>query len=380
MQQAVTEQQAYKIEMKEAENNWHKLSMKALCYLLYQFPEEFSEAIHEMHFPKNQGFESEEEWHRGDIFQRSLIADTLVDCNDWMDGQLYPLIRHEIDYLTKMRRKDGVGGWGYFPNLKELAPDVDDLGQMIQLYARLKKHRELEQYCSPLIELIISENKHTNGGFETWIIPAANRSRIQELQAEWAREGWGTGIDTEVVSNFIYGLLLTENPVYNDVVDKGIDYLIDRREKDGSWSSTWYFGNYYGTYTALRACLSKKTDSNWLARTEQYLIEGQKPSGGWGRTALADPLQTSFALLSLGLISAHKEEPIETSILTQALVFLQKTQMPSGCWTSVPFIKMELGRPRGSIHRVMEYGSKTITTNFVAKAANSISRLPQIKN
>ena len=371
---------ALRITIPDAENEWQNMLNRALTFLLYQFPGEFSEAGHSMHFPKNQGFISDLEWHTGDIFQRALIADTLLDCNKWMKGQLTPLIEHEVEYLTNARRKEGVGGWGYFPDLPELPPDADDLAQIMQLYCRLGKTNEIVNYCEPQLEILLNEQRHSDGGFESWIIPKKNLSKLQELQLQWAGEAWGTGADTEVVANILIALILYDSQRYTEVIEKGIDFLWGRRKEDGSWDSTWYFGSYYGIYKSLTACLHLQPDFSRITKTEKFIIDGQKQSGGWGRSSLADPLQTGLALLSLSLLSEYKREPVDGAVLQKAYGFLERGQTGNGSWSSQPLIKMELGRPKGMVHQVLEYGSRTITTNFIIKAVNRIFQLPQLQN
>lgn len=373
--QTLPPKEALTITLPEFKNEYHLNLLNGLSYLLYQFPSEFSEANHTMFFPKEQGFNNKNEWHTGNIFQRSLITDTLLDCNSWMNEQLTPLIEHEIDFLTNARRKTGVGGWAYFPGLLELAPDADDLGQMIQLYARTHDNQSFELFCKPLLNILFDTNKHTHGGFESWIIPSNNLSAEEKLQVEWANEAWGVGADTEVVSNLLYGLILKDAISYRAIIQKGIDFLWNQQEADGSWLSTWYFGPFYGTYTALRVCLFSAPKTAQLEKTIAFLTHSQLPSGGWGLSNTATPLQTSFALLALCLLYEHPTTSVDQNILVKAIAYLQRSQLSDGSWTKSSFIKMEMGRPRGFVHKTLEYGSKTITASFAVKALNKALQL-----
>lgn len=347
--------------------------VSGLVFILRAFPEEFSEALHKMYFPKEQGFSGNLDWHSGNIFQRSLIADTLLDCNAFMNNQLTPLIEHELEFLTHSVRTDGVGSWGYFPELIELAPDADDLAQMIQLYVRTGKYDSINEYCIHPLQVLLTDNAHEDGGLETWIIPKENRTEIQNIQIEWAEEAWGVGADPEVVANLIYSLMVLDKDQYKDTIHKGAQFLWSRQQENGSWNSTWYFGAYYGTYTALRVCLYQEHQKSQIAHIINFIEQSQMASGGWGNGVTANALQTSLALLCLNQIKQVYSDLIKEDIISSGIEYLKRTQQESGSWASCPFIKMEMGRPKGFVYKTLEYGSETITTIFAIKALHALN-------
>jgi hypothetical protein len=76
-----------------------------------------------------------------------------------------------------------------------------------------------------------------------------------------------------------------------------------------------------------------------------------------------DPLNTSLALLSWAYLTRPGKLEAAPSIL-QALAYLQQSYDEKGqCWPYQEYIRMQLAT------HVLSYGSKTITTAYVVKAA-----------
>ncbi|MES2652530.1 MAG: phytanoyl-CoA dioxygenase family protein [Bacteroidota bacterium] len=357
------------IRLPAYENQWQKLALDGLVFLLKQYATDLNDVKHQMHFPTNQGFSSGIEDQEGDIFQRALLADTLCDFSLLMKKQLMPIIRGEIDYLISKQRTDEVGGWSYFPDLTELPADTDDLAQIMQLFIRANQTSAVQLYCEKPLTVLLNHQANADGSFESWIIPKNNLSALQQMQNEWITKAWGTGADGEVLANFYYALMLYDKERFASVIDKGMQFLIGQMHPDGYWKSTWYFGNYYGTYVALKALQQAK--SQIPLKIYNYLVQTQHADGGWGIDEISTPLQTAFALLGLYYIYQNGQK-IDDKLLEKSLTYLNGDNYT---WDKSPFIKMELGRASGFTQYVLEYGSTTITANFVAKATLHISAL-----
>lgn len=325
-----------------------------LIFIQTDYCRNFSELKHIMYLSDREGFENDEKIHVGDIFQRSMMADCLHGVSrKWkLNSESY--IETEINYLIENRLKDDVGAWSYFPTVKEIAADIDDLGQIIQLLAMSDKRELIDKYCTKAIDTAINERSSSNGGIETWIIPHNNLTPMQETQDFFNRNKWGMGPDTEVMANFIYALF-AYNPIkYNNVIKNGIDFILNRQNDQGFWESRWYYGNFYGTYvcTRLLSKFNKEYDTQ-LNKAYKYLTSSQNKDGGWGLKQNSDSLNTALALLAI-----NKKSEL-TSIVEKGKDFLVKRQQPDGSWDSVDFIKPKTQE---------SYKSKTLTTAFVLKA------------
>lgn len=331
---------------------------KGLDFIKSDFDRNYAELKHIMYLSKNtDGFENDTEIHYSDIFQRALINDYIFDIAQKKRFNCRSLIIHEIEYLLENQNKDIIGAWTYFPTVKEIAPDIDDLAQIIQLFVKTNNRCLIDKYCKYPIDIALDSKYNKCGGIGTWIIPNENRSSFQEKQIFFNETKWGCGPDVEVVANFIYALHLYDAKAYNGIISKAIDYIIRNQDVDGYWKSRWYYGNIYGTYICLRLLsqyVNKRTMTS-VSICKDFLRYSQNKDGGYGLEANeeSDMLSTAFALLCLKLFS----EEFHNNIYCAEL-FLKQHQCQDGSWKATNFIKPKFEKP---------YKSKTLTTALVLK-------------
>jgi len=371
---------------------WQLVAMRALKYLLGQWPLEFEEARHTILFPKVLGLGSRSRTHAGivfrgalmlvlvrlglgskyeaytgDIFQRALIADALALADAEFDIGLRTHIEREVHYLLGSRRRDEVGGWSYFPNLDELPPDADDLAQIMQLLTRTGRRKDLMSYCERPLEVLLRDCLHENGSFETWLIPRGNRTASQRRQAHFVNVAWGRGQDCEVNANLLYALQKSGLSRFRPIINNGVRYLESCQGDDGSWSSTWYHGPYYATYMCLRIIAEIAPTSSALRAALGFIEHNQLQDGGWGSNGVSDPLSTSLALLGVSCDVSQKEKGL--AIATRGIEYLEWSTKSPDQWSDCPFIRMDVGRAKGRPGPVLTYKSRTVTAAFILKAA-----------
>jgi squalene-hopene/tetraprenyl-beta-curcumene cyclase len=371
----VQKQPKFTLTPPPAASEWQQLSWDGLNFIIKQWQLGFGEARHIMVFAQEQGFSSSQEYQYGDVFQRALIADALCDVDEQLGGLLQPLLKEEVNYLLNCQRTTGIGGWSYFPDLPELSPDADDLAQIMQVLLRLDHTAEIVKFCETPLKFLLEDCAYPDGSFETWIIPKNQRTPEQENQAKWAKEAWGTGPDTDVIANLVYALWLYDSQRFSDQIKQGITYLESQQQADGSWLSSWYHGPYYGTYVCLRLLAATKPDSPAISRALNFVKTHQHPDGGWGLTEDSDSLSTALSLLGLAAVAKLEGGEENNNLATPALSFLQSCQQPDKAWENCQFICMELGRASGQVYQILSYGSRTITSTFVMKAANAWHQL-----
>jgi squalene-hopene/tetraprenyl-beta-curcumene cyclase len=374
----VERQQKFELDLPSPRSAWQEIAWGALAYVVQQWNLGFGEARHIMEFPRELGFGGPQH-QRGDVFQRAIIVDALCDADKGCNGRLWPIVEHEVSYLLS-RRDPGRCGWRYFPELPELPADADDLAQIIQLLWRCGHHQDIRQHCMGPLSILLEENRHADGSFDTWIIPTSDRSSAERREAEFALKMWGVGPDLDVMANLLYALVLVDRDRYSEQIEEGAEYLVGRQNREGFWSSTWYHGPYYGTYVCLRFLSRVSPQREAVQLAVDFLRRQQKSDGGWGSGELSNALDTSLALLGLANLPTSRPASSENcDLASRALDYLRQCGSRDGSWPKCEFIRMDTGRAVGGPSRVLSYGSKTVTTAFVLKAAVAWHGLVQEK-
>jgi hypothetical protein len=333
---------------------------KGLDYIKNDFNQNYAELNHVMFLSKQaDGFDNTSRIHYSDTFQRAILNDCLMDIAKKQKIDISDYIRREINHYIGRKNEDSVGGWSYFPTVKEIAADTDDLGQIMQLFLKAGYPEFITEHCEMPIQIALNNQYNKNGGIATWLIPNTNRTEIQNKQILFNETKWGTGPDVEVTANFIYALHLYNSEKYSVYIKNAIDYIINNRHNNGYWDSRWYYGSLYGTYVCLRLLKPYQEYSTAKLSTARALVQlrlAQNDDGGYGlyKDQPSDPLSTALAILTLKLFSDKADIGIR-----KAELFLKNTQQEEGCWEATDFIKPKVNEP---------YKSRTLTTAYVLQS------------
>ncbi|WP_298317070.1 prenyltransferase/squalene oxidase repeat-containing protein [uncultured Aquimarina sp.] len=349
------------------QNTWKNMFLNGVNHLIKEHYDGYVNTKHVMPFSP-EVFQVTEEFQEGDIFQRALILDTFIDANTILDNLLENIITSEATYLIDSRRKEGVGGWAYFPKLRELPPDADDLAQVMQVLCRSGYKKETVSLFEEPLKVLFRDQANIDNGWESWIIPKENQSLEEQLQTIWVNRAWGKGSDIDVVGNVLYALSIYDKDRFSKEIKKGLFFLYNSHEQY-SWKSTWYYGKNYGTYVSIRAICANDGDKQTIRKAVEFLINSRKADGGWAlENEISSPLQTALALLGIDIANKYLGISIDPNWLEKSRVFLQEKYNEISGWESSPFIRMPMGRPSGYIHTILTYESATITNNYVTKA------------
>lgn len=324
-----------------------------LEYISYHAKNDFYEAKHIMYLSPKEGFKGRDTVYVGDVFQKAIIWDILCEVNNKLN--LSEPIKYGIDDIISNRRKTRNGGWSYFPRAIENAADADTLGQILQLFVHSSNEKLIHEYCLKPISILLLDNVLKNGGIKTWIIPKRNLTKLEKIQLHFNNTKWGSGPNSDVVANFIFGLYLFDKEKFSTQILNSCHYLVTQQDKIGFWNSRWYFREFYGTYVCVRILIEHKTIFHKsLKKAYLYIKISQNKDGGWGQNNTSNPLDTSFALLSLGFFKLDTLSPI----IINGIDYLLSTKKDNNSWDSVEFIK-----PRS----IEPYKSSIITTVYVLK-------------
>ncbi len=124
-------------------------------------------------------------------------------------------------------------------------------------------------------------------------------------------------------------------------VQRGLQYVKDQQEDDGSWYGRWGVNYIYGTWQVLRGirALNYNMNEPWLLKGKAWLESVQHEDGGWGErcNTYDDPVfkgqgpstasQTAWAVM--GLCAFDTDSPA----LQRGIEYLIRTQNPDGSWT-----------------------------------------------
>ena len=123
---------------------------------------------------------------------------------------------------------------------------------------------------------------------------------------------------------------------------RGLDALIARQERDGSWYGRWGMNYIYGAWSALCALNAAGVDPNAPAvrRAVDWLIRIQNDDGGWGeggdsysldyqgyKASPSTASQTAWAVLGL-MAAGEADHPA----VARGVAYLTATQSEDGFW------------------------------------------------
>lgn len=248
--------------------DYSKLSLNSLeenmrCYLENDYiNNEFLQIYHNMNFLKEEGYVSKEN-QSGDTFSRTFLLNILRECNfEVTNGRTVCIYSKWAEELLDKETKIFKCGWSYFPELKELAPDIDTLSEVMRFSHAVNNDR-LNNRINECIKFVIDNCINLDGSIDTWMLTKDNASDAEKYAREFAKERWKIRQDPEVTANFLYSLSFYKDKVkdYEKIIKKGLKYLLECRGENGFWSSSWYCGDMYGTYVCTR-CFKKFTETD----------------------------------------------------------------------------------------------------------------------
>jgi squalene-hopene/tetraprenyl-beta-curcumene cyclase len=332
------------------------------------------EGTHRMRFPHAMGFGGEREEHEGDVFQRAVFGWSLGEIR--ASGVPVPtaLLEENFAALRARRVSDG-GGWSYFPTLPDLAPDADDLAQVLLAALALPDARH-RAACERPVERVLSRHLRADGLVDTWIDDLEASPAIRDRRRAAAAMHWGRERDPEVAANLFHALHhwdVAERdarpPRWEQQVAAACRALAACQRADGAWESPWYVGPDYGTWVCARLIAETFAEEGTaaLARAAEFLARTQRPDGSWSQAgSVGDPLATAFGLMAWRACHGG-QGPGSTG--ERAVRYLWLTQRDDGRWPRADWIRMNVAcAVRGAPARYLTHGSATATTAYAAAA------------
>ena len=130
----------------------------------------------------------------------------------------------------------------------------------------------------------------------------------------------------------------------HEAARRGVAYLLQAQEKDGSWYGRWGVNYIYGSFLAMRGLAASAMGApsapvkDAIAKAAKWLTAIQNPDGGWGEScasygrdgfvpAPSCASQTAWAVL--GLRAAGQSD---SAAVRRGVQFLLDRQGPEGSW------------------------------------------------
>ncbi|PON40447.1 Squalene cyclase [Trema orientale] len=230
--------------------------------------------------------------------------------------------------FTKMYRHISKGAWTF--SIQDHGWQVSDCtaeglkaALLLSQMPTTTVGEKLEVECLYDAVNVILSLQSSNGGFPAWEAQRAFRWLEKFNPTEFFEDTLIEREYVECTSSAIQSLAMCTKlyPNYRrkeiqNCISRGINYIEDTQNLDGSWCGCWGICFTYGTWFAiegLTSCKKSYKNSHVLRKACQFLLSKQLPNGGWGESYLssqnkvytnlegmrANLVQTAWALLSL---------------------------------------------------------------------------------
>ena len=265
----------------------------------------------------------------------AAIRKSLRRAADWL---LTKEVRHYGDWSVK-NDKAAPGGW-YFEFSNEFYPDTDDTAKVLlaMQHARAcdpEAQRAAEQ--RGIAWLLSMQSK--DGGWAGFDVDNDNQYLTYLPFADHNAMLDPTCAD--VTGRVLEALCRVGPGRHNAAVWRGVEYLKNTQEEDGSWSGRWGVNYIYGTCFALRGLRAAGEDERepYIIRSGEWLRSIQNTDGGWGETCASyddphfksegdsAPSQTAWGLMGLFASGDYCSDSVAACIQ-----YLLSNQNADGSW------------------------------------------------
>lgn len=279
------------------------------------------------------------------IWDTALAAQALLEVGD---SKSIASARSSLLWLKDRQVLDTVGDWADSrPNLRPGGwafqywnshyPDVDD-SAVVGMSIDRAKDPKFKECLERAAEWIIGMQSK-NGGWGSF---DANNTHYSLNHIPFADHGALLDPPSVDVSARCIGMLTQLGyGADSDPVRRGVEFIKNEQEEDGSWFGRWGTNYIYGTWSALVALNAVGEDMNapYIRKAADWLKSKQRFDGGWGEDGASyfedrkdeckasTPSQTAWALL--GLMAAGE---VKDGSVTQGIEYLVKAPRTGAKW------------------------------------------------
>ena len=266
------------------------------------------------------------------VWDTGLSALAMMEAGE---GNGKAVVRRAASWLADLEITDVKGDWSFWrPDLEPSGwpfqfgnsyyPDVDDTAMVVMALDRAgdPDHREAVERAAQWVVGMQSEN----GGWGSF---DADNTYYYLNSIPFADHGALLDPPTADVTARCVGMLAQlDAKRFAKPIARGLDYLRESQEADGSWFGRWGTNYIYGTWSVLLALTAAGEDlaAPHLRKAVAWLESRQREDGGWGEdgaTYWADrkdeckastASQSAWALLGLMAAGETESEAVKRGI------------------------------------------------------------------
>ncbi len=209
-------------------------------------------------------------------------------------------------------RRPGLapGGWAFeFEN--DNYPDVDDTAEVVLALRRIESALGPDARAACARAVAWSAGMQSRGG--GWGAFDADNDSPLVASLPFCDFGEVTDPPSADVTAHMVEMLAEEGPAVRASLHRGVGWLSDQQEPDGSWFGRWGVNYIYGTGAAVPALIAAGVEPGdpRIRGAVAWLVEHQNVDGGWGEDlrsyvdeswrgrGASTASQTAWALLAL---------------------------------------------------------------------------------
>jgi len=254
---------------------------------------------------------------------------------DWV---LNEEIRHRGDWSV-VRPDVPAGGWAFeFDN--DGYPDIDDTAEVVMAL------RKTAAPAGPAIDRALAWLHGMQSSDGGWAAFDVDNTREAAYDLPFCDFGAVIDPPSADVTAHVVEALAKEGLADTPAVSRGIAWMLDAQEEDGSWFGRWGANHVYGTGAVVPALVAAGVDpgSSVVRRAVRWLERVQNDDGGWGEDLRSytdkswvgrgdsTPSQTAWALLAL-----HSAGDADSDAARRGVDWLVEHQREDGGWDEPQF-------------------------------------------
>lgn len=255
-------------------------------------------------------------------------------CADWLLGKE---VREKGDWSVK-RPHTEPSGW-YFEFANEFYPDIDDTAMvLLSLQHARSRNQQAQSECERRAVRWLLDMQSKDGGWAAFDV-----DNNWEFLSDVPFADHNAMLDPtcpDITGRVMEALCAHGVDGSHPAIRRGVKYLENSQEPDGSWYGRWGVNYVYGTFLALRGLRAAGEGDRevHVLRAGEWLRSIQNADGGWGEScesydrnrfvaAGSTPSQTAWAVL--GLMAGGDTTSLS---LRDGIEYLIETQREDGTW------------------------------------------------